>query len=127
MKTIQVDVIFPIPEGWGMCLSCEMIMAQANLDQGPYTRGLEEYPPEWQEDFRRLSAMIFSLADRYPNRLAIRIWDPRSFQGLLKSLRYGVRRYPAFIINGRTKVIGWNLEQVEQNLRTTGLSPKIEQ
>ena len=40
-------------------------MAQANLGQAPHERGLDEYPPEWQEEFKRLSATIFDLANRY--------------------------------------------------------------
>jgi hypothetical protein len=125
MDSVQVDVIFPMPEGWGMCLSCEMLMAQAGLDQGLYARGLDEYPPEWQEDFQRLSTLILSLAERYPSSLVIRLWDPRSFQGLLKSIRYGVRRYPTFIVGGRAKVTGWDAKQVEQCIRAAGAVPQI--
>jgi hypothetical protein len=92
-----------------------MLMARANLDQAPAERGLDEYPPEWQEDFHRLSELIFDLAARYGNSILIRIWDPRSLQGLWKSIRYGVRRYPTFIIAGR-KIGGWEMAQLEQTL-----------
>ena len=95
-------------------------MARANLDQAPYERGLDEYPPEWQDELRRLSSMIFTLADRYQNSVLIRIWDPRSFQGLVKSIRYGVRRYPTFIVEGRIKVTGWDTDQLEQHIRAAG-------
>ena len=82
MQPVPVEVIAPLPEGWGICLSCEMLMARANLDQAPAERGLDEYPPEWQEDFHRLSDLIFDLAARYGNSVLIRIWDPRSLQGM---------------------------------------------
>lgn len=114
MKTVRVDVIYPLPEGWGICLSCEMVMAHANLGQAPYERGLEEYPPEWQEEFRRLSAMILDLSERYQNRIMIHIWDPRSLQGLAKSIRYGARSYPTFIVDGHWKVKGWDIQEVER-------------
>jgi hypothetical protein len=123
MHTVQVDVIFPVPEGWGICLSCEMLMARANLDQAPYERGLEEYPPEWQAEFQRLSSIIMTLADRYQSGILIRIWDPRSFQGLVKSIRHGARRYPTFIVEGRTKVMGWDTDQLEQHIQAAGAIP----
>lgn len=117
MKPVQIDVFYPIPEGWGMCTTCEMMMAQANLGQAPQERGLDEYPPEWKEEFQRLSTIIFTLADHFQEQVQIRIWDPRSLQGMLRSIRHGVRRYPTFIINGRNKIMGWDKDQLEQQLQ----------
>jgi len=120
MSTVHIDVISPLPEGWGICLSCEMLMARANLDQAPHERGLDEYPPEWQEDFQRLSDVVMNLSDRYQNSILIQIWDPRSLQGLMKSIRYWVRRYPTFIVEGENKVTGWDVEQLEQYIVNAG-------
>ena len=123
MSTVHVDVISPLPEGWGICLSCEMLMARANLDQAPHERGLDEYPPEWQEEFQRLSDVVLELSTRYRESILIRIWDPRSLQGLMKSIRYWVRHYPTFIVEGQEKVTGWNVEQLEQHIVTAGGVP----
>ncbi|MDP2993494.1 MAG: hypothetical protein Q8N46_00060 [Anaerolineales bacterium] len=121
MQPVQVEVISPLPEGWGICLTCEAMMARANLDKAPYELGLEEYPAEWREDFQRLSALILDLAARYGDRILIRIWDPRSLQGMFKSIRYGVRRYPTFVINRHEKVTGLDAALLEQVLRSQGL------
>jgi len=91
-----------------------MLLAQADLGQAPTERGLDEFPPEWQADFRRLSALIFDLADRYRDGVLIHVYDPRSLQGLVKALRHAVRRYPTFIVAGRTKVVGWDKVAVER-------------
>ena len=104
-----------------MCLSCEAMMARANLGKAPDERGLEEYPAEWQEDFQRLSGLILELAARYGENILIRIWDPRSLQGMFKSIRYGVHRYPTFVINGREKVTGLDAARLEQVLRSQSL------
>jgi hypothetical protein len=101
-----------------MCTSCEMMMAQANLVQPPHERGLEEYPADWQEDFKRLASTIFTLSDHYLDKVQIRIWDPRSFQGLLKSIRHGVRRYPTFVVNGHHKISGWDTSKLDQYIKT---------
>ena len=115
MQPVQVEVIAPLPEGWGICLSCEMLMARANLDKAPTKRGLDEYPPEWQEDFHRLSDLVLDLAARHGNSILIRIWDPRSLQGMIRSIRYGVRRYPTFVVAGH-KMSGWDTTGLEQTL-----------
>ena len=99
-------------------------MARANLDQAPYERGLDEYPPEWQEEFQRLSDVVINLSNRYQDSILIQIWDPRSLQGLMKSIRYWVRRYPTFIVEGQNKVTGWDVEQLEQYIVTAGGVPR---
>ncbi len=115
MQPVPIEVIAPLPEGWGICLSCEMMMARANLDKAPAERRLDEYPPEWQEDFHRLSDLILDLAARYGNSILIRIWDPHSLQGMIRSIRYSVRRYPTFIVAGH-KTSGWDTASLEQTL-----------
>ena len=124
MNPVRVDVIYPLPEGWGLCLTCEAMIAQAQLDQAPYERGLEEYPPEWRQEYEKLSAAILGLADRYQSGIYIRLWDPRSLQGLLKSIRYGVRCYPTFIVAGRQKVTGWQTDLLEQQIQAAGGVPQ---
>ncbi len=118
-KTVQIDVFFPLPEGYGICTTCEAMMAQADMVQPPYERGLDEYPPEWQQDFKRLSTLIFSLAERYQNNVQIKVWDPRSLQGLWKSIRYKVRRYPTFILDEHTAMTGWDQEKLDQYIKET--------
>lgn len=125
MPPTQVDVIFPLPEGWGICLTCEAMMAHANMGKAPYERGLDEYPAEWQEEFRRFSDHVLDLSARYGNAILIRIFDPRSLQGLWKSIRYGVRHYPTFIVNGREKVTGWDAARIESALKAAGAVEKF--
>jgi hypothetical protein len=117
MNPVQIDVFYPVPEGWGMCSTCEMMLAQASVGQAPPERGLDEYPPEYREDFQRLSSLVFTLAERYKDNVKIRIWDPRSLQGLVKSIRYWIKRYPTFILDGHIKLTGWDTAKLEQYLQ----------
>ncbi len=120
MPTVQVDVIAPVPEGWGLCASCELLMARAELEQAPPVRGLDDLPPEWRADFERLSALIFDLSSRYRGQVVIRVYDPRSLQGLVKAVRHATRRYPTFVVNGKTKVVGWDIAALERAVETAG-------
>jgi hypothetical protein len=120
MTPVQVEVITPLPEGWGICLSCEALIAQAEMDKAPHERGLDEYPPEWQADFQRFSEAILELSLRYGDSVMIRIWDPRSLQGLFKAVRYGIHRYPTFVVGGHRKVVGLEMSQLGQALQEAG-------
>jgi hypothetical protein len=120
MPPVRIDVIALLPEGWGICTSCEVLLARARLDKPPHERSLDEFPPEWQADLKWLSALVLDLAARYGDSVLIRIWDPRSLQGLIKSIRYVTRRYPTFVVAGREKVTGYDLARVEKAMQAAG-------
>ncbi|MCX6026601.1 MAG: hypothetical protein NTY23_10155 [Chloroflexi bacterium] len=122
MPVVRVDVISPWPEAWGLCPACEMVMAQADMNLAPRERSLEDLPAAWHEEAERLAALLRDLAQRYGERIAIRLWDPRSLQGMWKSIRHGVRRYPTFIVDGGRRIAGWNVAALEQALRGAGLA-----
>ena len=91
-------------------------MSEASMGEHPAARALTEYPQEWQDDYRRLTDWVYDLAGRYGDRILIKIIDPQSPEGLIKSLRYRVRRYPTFVIEGKKRVVGWQQEQLESAL-----------
>jgi hypothetical protein len=75
------------------------------------------------EEAERLAAWLQDLSARWGERLHIRIVDPQSLEGFFTSLRYCVRRYPAFIVN-RHKYVGWEpsaLDRALEEQMTPGL------
>lgn len=77
---------------------------------------ISEYPPELLSDQDRLAALVVELVNRFGNDIAIHIIDPQSLPGIFKALRYRVRKYPAFIIDGQELVVGWNPTALERAL-----------
>jgi hypothetical protein len=69
------------------------------------------------EDHVRLSDWVMELSGRYGAGIQIRVIDPQSGLGFLKSLRHRVRKYPTFIVNGKAKYTGWDKEELETLLR----------
>jgi hypothetical protein len=116
VKPVRLEVIAPTFQGLGICSTCELVLAEAGVGERPSERALDEYPPEWQADVRRLSEWVYELADRYGDAILIKVIDPQSPEGLLKSLRYRVRRYPTWIVDGRTRVVGWDRPALEAAL-----------
>ena len=47
-------------------------------------------------------------ANELEGRVLFKIIDVASIEGFLKSLRYGVRKYPAIIVNGKDKITGFD-------------------
>lgn len=116
MKPTRLEVIAPTFEGLGICSVCELVLAEAEVGKSPLERGLSEYPEDWQADVRRLADWVYDFSDRYGDQILIKVIDPQSPEGLLKSLRHWVRRYPTWIVNGRHRIVGWDREALEAAL-----------
>ena len=80
---------------------------------------MDEYPTDMLQDHIRLSEWVVELSQRYGPDIEIRVIDPQSGLGLWKSLRYWVRKYPTFIVNGKEKYTGWDKDALERVLQRT--------
>lgn len=110
-----LQVIMPIPTTYRQCLSCEVFSGDT-VGEKVRQEMAAEYPAEFRADFERLMAWINELVLRFGPSLQVRVVDPWSLEGLWKCLRYGVRRYPAFILPDGRKVVGWERTALEQAL-----------
>jgi hypothetical protein len=88
-------------------MHCELIWRES----GARTRDRREQldtslPEDLQGQYQQLSDWVRGMVDAHGPRLRFRIVDAASVEGCIKSLRYGVRRYPAVIVDGKEKSIG---------------------
>jgi len=113
---MQLQVLMPIPTTFRHCLACEALSA-GMVGNMARQEMVQEYPAEFLEEFDRLMRWINELTLRFGPALQVRVVDPQSPEGLWKCLRYGVRRYPTFLLPGGRKVVGWDWEALEGALR----------
>jgi hypothetical protein len=117
MKPLRLEVIAPTFEGLGICTACELVLSEAGVGEHPTRRDFDEYPQDWQDDYLRLTDWVYDLTDRYGERILIKVIDPQSPEGLFKSVRYWVRHYPTWIVNGKKCVAGWDRPALEEALQ----------
>ncbi len=123
MTPIRLEVIAPLVSGVKHCRHCQPFLDDAGVAEKIQQEEMNSFPEEAWHDYTRLSRMVRGLAASYGAGLRIVLIDPRTPMGLLKSIRYWVRSYPAFILNGRAKYIGWDLQAVERLLREAHAAP----
>jgi len=121
MKPVAVDVYVLLPEAWGLCAPCEQLLE--GVQGGPVlqARSRDDLPADWQLTYDRLAQLLRDFRERYGDRILIRLVDPRSPQGLVNGLRYGIRQYPTFVIGGRESVAGLDPQRLDQALRAAGV------
>jgi hypothetical protein len=105
-----------MPTDFFHCSHCEQLFAVTSIGAAVHREIKADYPSDMLEDAGRLAAWLQDLSTRYGERLHIRVIDPQSLEGFVKSLRYWVRRYPAFIIDRRAKYIGWEPASLDRLL-----------
>jgi len=90
---------------------------QVGLKKSRDNQMLNEYPEDLKEDYLLLSNWIRELAQKYREKILIRIIDVQSFQGVYKSIRYGIHRYPTFIIDKKKKYTGKDKNELDALLQ----------
>ena len=70
-------------------------------------------PDDLAEEWHALSEWVLGLAQRYESRVTVRLVDVASMEGFFKSLFRRLRRYPAFVVNGR-KYVGSDFSRVDR-------------
>jgi len=104
-----------MPTDWRHCSHCERLFEAAEIGEQVRREMLADYPPEVLEETGRLALWLQELLISYGQDLQIRVVDPQSLEGFALSLRYWIRRYPTFILNGRT-VTGWDQAALQRLL-----------
>jgi hypothetical protein len=115
-QPVLLEILAHVPTDFFHCLHCERLFDMAGIGAPVHGEMQADYPSHVVDEAARLATWLQDLSARYGEQLHVRIIDPQSLEGFFKSLRYWVRRYPTFIIDRRTKHIGWELAALEQLL-----------
>ena len=113
---VLLEVLAHVPTDFFHCSHCERFCDAAGIGAPVHREMQAAYPAEVLEEAGRLATWLQDLSTRYGEQLRIHIIDPQSPEGLFKSLRYWVRRYPTFIIDHQTKYTGWDRAALERLL-----------
>ncbi len=116
MKPLMVEIIAYAPTQFYHCTHCEVLFKEAEVEgvKKFHADALEtSMPPEMMEEYRNLSDWVLNSVERYGGRVVFKVIDAASMEGVLRSVRYGVRKYPAVIVNSKEKQIGADFTKAE--------------
>ena len=116
MKPILLEIVTKVMTSFGQCRRCKILFDQAGFDQKLHQKEMDEYPADLKEENTKLSDWIQELNGLYKHRLSIKLIDAPSPLGIYKSLRYRIRTYPTFIVEGKETYAGWDKGRLESLL-----------
>ncbi len=116
MNAVSVQVVAPGITYFFHCMHCEQIFDQVDLGEKLRQEEYAQYPEDLKIESARLARWITDLADKFAGRVHFEIVDPQSLGGLWLSIRYGIRKYPTFIVQKKQCIAGWDEQTLTQTI-----------
>ncbi len=112
--SVRVEILAYAPTEFYHCQHCEIVWGHVGLgDRIRADQRQSNLPSDLQAEYATISAWVRQAFDRYGERLTVKVVDVASIAGLYKSIRYRSRRFPAFIIDGEERVLGFDRERLD--------------
>lgn len=96
-RKATLEIIGPIPTFFSLCKNCVAIMRLCKFSDIPDQ--LNDYPEEVRNAYFKISQLATNVSRDLSDIVELRVIDAASALGLWKTLRYRIRKTPAFIIN----------------------------
>lgn len=123
MSPLRVQVVTYAPTIFRHCQHCEVAFEGVGFaERIRRNEAKDALPDDLAQEFQRVSDWVHDLLERHGPRVAITVIDAASIEGFWTSLRRGVRRFPAVIVDGRRTSSASDLEaaQAEIEARLSG-------
>ena len=106
-KPLLVEIIAYAPTAFYHCTHCEVAWREMGATNRIHEEQLESsLPDDLIEDYRSVSDWVREMFRIYCDSILIKVIDAASVEGFYKSIRYGARRYPAVIVDGKSRFVG---------------------
>ena len=114
---MQVEILTYAPTEFHHCQHCEVVWDSVGFGQRIRAEQRDAgLPPDLQAEYAAISEWVAEAQQRYGRRLQVKVVDVASVEGVFKAVRYRARRFPAFIIDGRERIVGFDPEQLDAAL-----------
>jgi hypothetical protein len=114
---VQVKILTYAPTEFYHCQHCEFVWDSVGFGKrirdDQRTNAL---PPDLQAEFAAISEWVADTHQRYGERLQFKVVDAASVEGVIESIRHRARRFPAFILDGRERIVGFDPKHLNEAL-----------
>ena len=99
---LKLEILAYAPTAFFYCRSCEVALSEGGVGRSVREEQLRAgLPPDLAREYARVSDWVVQLVALYGERIIVDLIDVASVRGFWKTLRHGIRSYPAVIVGGR--------------------------
>lgn len=114
---LWVEIIAYAPTAYYHCMHCEVAWREIGVSNRIHDEQVSSsLPADLLNEYQSISDWVNHLFQRYCDQVMVKVIDAASPEGLLKSLRYRVRRYPAIIVDHQTRFSGEKLDKAGEEI-----------
>jgi len=106
-KPLLVEIIAYAPTAYYHCTHCEVAWREMGVNNRVHEEQMQNsLPRDLVREYQAVSNWVKEIFRLYCDQVVMKVIDAASVEGFFKSIRYGTRKYPAVIIDGRTRFTG---------------------
>src|SRR5512144_3033721 len=106
-KPLLVEIIAYAPTAYYHCTHCEVAWREMGMDNHVHEEQLQSsLPKDLIQEYQTVSDWVKEMFRVHCDAIVLKVIDAASIEGFYKSLKYHARRYPAVIVNGKTRFLG---------------------
>jgi hypothetical protein len=123
---VQVKILAYAPTEFHHCQHCEVVWDQVGVGARIHAEQRQTaLPHDLQTEYAAIADWALAARRRYGDRLKLTLVDVASVEGLLTALRHRARRFPAFVLDGRERIDGFDRGRLDAALqRALGPGPE---
>ena len=116
---VQVEILAYAPTEFFHCSHCEVVWDELGVGKRLHAEQQRsgQLPPDLLREYADISEWVSAAVGTYgAERVGFNLVDAASIEGVFKSLRYRTRRFPAFVIDGSERVVGFDRARLDAEL-----------
>jgi hypothetical protein len=104
---LLVEIIAYAPTAYYHCTHCEVAWREMGGTNRIHEEQTESSLPEdLMNEYQLVSDWVKEMFQVHCDAIVLKVIDAASMEGFYKSLKYNARRYPAVIVNGKSRFLG---------------------
>lgn len=114
---LPIEIVAYAPTAFYHCQHCEVVWKESGFSTGLHEEQVQSaLPPDLLLEYQAISDWAHHLLDTYGSRVLIKVIDAASAEGVWKTIRHGLSRYPAVMVGGQRHVCGSDFTAAEAEI-----------
>ncbi len=106
-EPLLVEIIAYAPTAFYHCTHCEVAWREMGATNRIHEEQMQSSLPEdLIQEYQVVSDWVKEMFRVHCDAIVLKVIDAASIEGFYKSLKYHARRYPAVIVNGKSRFLG---------------------
>ena len=106
-EPLLVEILAYAPTAYYHCTHCEVAWREMGMNNRIHEEQLQSsLPADLIEEYAVVSNWVKELFKTHCDAILLKVIDAASIEGFYKALKYNARRYPAVIVNKKTRFLG---------------------